>query len=125
MVYEFIPDIHVTHCQEWLENTKRRSQVEIRNPQNSPIEDFSKPNSSNNGKSSSLQRSNTMNWISPFSRRKLKKSRNSLTHIENEEALPNLKTVTNALIVPKVIRVIMNVKPNKFYNNTLFKGSYV
>ena len=116
MVYETIPDIHVTHCQEWPENTKRRSELEIQYPHNSPMDDFSKPNSSNNGKTASLQRSNTMNWISPFSRRKLKKSRNSLTKIENEEALPNLNTAANALIVPKVFFNIIDIEPSKFYN---------
>ena len=110
MVYESIPDIHISHCQEWPENTKRRSEVEMRNTHNYPIEDLIKPTSSNNGKTSSLERSNTMHWISPFSKRKLKKSRNSLTQIENEDALTSITTVTNALILPKVILIIINAE---------------
>ena len=84
-----------------IQRSKRRSEIESLTVGNSNEHDSF--NDIIRIKSSSLERSNTTSWISPFSRRKLKKSRSTFhTQSElfgnpncDEEKTNNTKVISN------------------------------
>ena len=112
MLYDSGSEIRTINGSIDIQRSKRRSEIESLAIGNSNEHDSF--NDIIRVKSSSLERSNTTSWISPFSRRKLKKSRSTF-HAQSELfGIPNCDE-------EKTNNTKVNSNKNDFLNTRLTK----